>query len=85
MPGMALALQLQERWQVIEDRLVAVEAAADLYCRFAAIAARLDIVERALASQVRVPCKKPGAHSDEPPAMGLSDLRDTVQFCPEAP
>jgi hypothetical protein len=42
------AAALQLRWQFIQERLDAAELASDLFCRFAALASRLQAVERAL-------------------------------------
>jgi hypothetical protein len=43
--------ELQQRWQAIQQRLDAAEAASGLFCRFAALAARLDALEHALQQQ----------------------------------
>jgi capsule polysaccharide export protein KpsE/RkpR len=46
-----MAVALQQRWQGIQERLAAAEAAADVFCRFSALAARLDAAEQALQQQ----------------------------------
>lgn len=50
-----MAVALQQRWQSIQERLNAAEAAAELFCRFSALAARLDAAEHALQYQVCTP------------------------------
>jgi uncharacterized membrane protein YccC len=58
-----MAVALQHRWQSIQDRLNAAETAVELFCRFSALAARLDAIEHELQQQQQQQVRQRGISS----------------------
>lgn len=79
MPTLPTQEQLLGRFQALQQRIQAVEAAAELFCRFRAISNRLDAVEQAASQVTQQSCcwqsnaQQPAVHSTTSPPVRAAD------------